>query len=371
MLQDAALLQLELIDAALEEDMILKDASAFNVQWVDGKPVFIDVLSFEKLEPGRPWTGCRQFCQMFLYPLLMQAYKNVPFQPWLRGNIDGIDPEDFFNLMSVRDLFRRGVFLHVFLHAKMQRRHANREEDVRRELHRAGFHKALIKANLDRLRRLVARLQWKPQASQWHDYSTRHPYTDEDLNRKIAFVQSVVNERHRRLVWDLGCDTGTFSKIAAENADYVIAMDADQLAVERFYQSIKTAERSGILPLLINLADPPLNLGWRCRERRELAERGKPDLLLCLALFHHLVVSANIPLAEFIGWLAVLRSDLVIEFVTKGDPMVGKLLRNKADNYADYETEFFERCLSNEFDIVRRETLTSNTRILYYAKAKC
>lgn len=370
MLQDAALLQLELLDAALDEDMVLKDASAFNVQWTNGRPVFIDVLSFENLEPGQPWVGYRQFCQMFLYPLLLQAYKNVPFQPWLRGNLEGIDPEQFNQLMSLRDLFRPGVLFHVYLHAKSQRRHADRDGDVRAELHRAGFHKALIKANVARLRKLVAGLRWKAQTSQWHDYTTRHSYSEEDLHRKISFVQSVVTERHRHLVWDLGCNTGTFSELAAENADCVIAMDSDGLIVERLYQAIKSNGQSRILPLLINIADPPPNLGWRARERHGLAERGKPDLVLCLALLHHLVISANIPVAELVDWLASLQADLVIEFVTKDDPMVRKLLQNKVDNYFDYQLAFFEHCLSRAFVIERRENVTSNTRILYYAKIK-
>ncbi len=370
MLQDAALLQLELLHAALDEDVVIKDSTPYNIQWKDGKPIFIDVLSFEKHTPGYPWADYRQFCQLFLYPLMLQAYKNVPFHGWLRGNVEGIDPEEFARLMSFVDWFRKGVFLHVVLHSKLQRAQADKQQDVRSELKHAGFHKSLIEANVSRLRRLVSGLRWKARESTWHDYSKSHSYSDRDLDRKKEFVREAVMDCNRRLVWDIGCNIGAFSRIAAEHAELVVAMDNDHLVMEHLYQSVKSDGLTRILPLVVNIADPPPNLGWRCLERRELAARGKPDLVLCLALLHHVAIGANIPVGEFIDWLAALEADLVIEFVTRDDPMVIRLLRNKTDNYADYQQEFLEICLSRSFDVVRREKLASGTRVLYFGKAR-
>jgi SAM-dependent methyltransferase len=370
MLKDAAMLQLDLLLAALSENMILKDASPFNIQWIGTNPVFIDIPSFEKLLPGEPWVGYRQFCQMFLYPLFLQAYKDVPFQPWLRGSIDGIEPERCNQLMTVRDLLRPGVFAHVYLQTKAQSLHAQTERDIKKDLRVAGFNQTLIKANVSRLRKIVQRLMWKRTASEWSDYVSRNTYTDTDREKKEVFVRQVVQSRPWRLVWDLGCNTGTFSRIAAENARCVVALDADQVAIDRLYQALKSEGQTTILPLVGNVADPSPNLGWRGLERKALTERGKPDLTLCLALIHHLVISANIPLKESVDWLAGLGTEVVIEFVTKADPMVQTLLRNKRDNYTDYEVEYFESCLAEAFYVVRREELTSNTRILYYAQVK-
>lgn len=370
MLKDAALLLLELLLAALDEDMILKDSSAFNVQWKGAKPVFIDIPSFEKLIPGEPWVGYRQFCQMFLYPLFLQAYKDVPFQPWLRGNIDGIEPEYCNNLMSVRDLLRPGVLTHVYLQTKMQVKYAKTQRDIKGDLRAAGFNKGLIKANESRLSKIIQGLTWKRTKSQWLDYTSDNSYTDIDREMKMAFVRNAVMSCPWNLVWDLGCNIGTYSRIAAENARYVVAMDADQLAVERFYQALKAEGNTSILPLVSNLADASPNLGWRGLERNALTERGKPDLTLCLALIHHIVISANIPLNEFIDWLTSLCTSLVIEFVTKEDPMVKTLLRNKEDNYDDYEIEYFEQCLGRAFDVAQRRMLTSGTRILYFAQSR-
>lgn len=370
MLKDAALLQLELLISSIEEGMILKDSSSFNVQWVGTRPIFIDIPSFKTLSEGEPWVGYRQFCQLFLYPLFLQAYKNISFQSWLRGNLDGIEPEQCQRLMSFRDYFRRGIFSHVFLQAKAQSQFAQTNRDIRNDLRKAGFDVRLIKANIKSLQNLVKQLEWKQEQSTWSDYTSNNSYDSDDSEKKVSFVTSSIGSRDWNFVWDLGCNTGNFSRIAAERARHVIALDADQLAVERFYQTLKSEERSKILPLVCNIADPSPNLGWRGLERKELMKRGKPDLVLCLALIHHLVLTANIPLKEIIEWLSELDSDLIIEFVTKQDPMVHQLLRNKDDIYKDYKQEYFERCLSARFSIVRQETFNSGTRIIYHAVSK-
>jgi SAM-dependent methyltransferase len=370
MLQDAALLQLDLLLAALDEGMTLKDATPFNCQWVGTKPVFIDLLSFEALTLGEPWVGYRQFCELFLYPLLLQAYKDVSFHPWLRGSLDGIEATDCQRLMSLRDLLRPGVLTHVLLHAKMQSRQASTTANMKRDIRNAGFTTALIRGNATRLRKLVTRLTWKRTTSTWIDYATANSYTEQDRKAKEAFVRCVVMSRSWPLVRDLGCNTGTFSRIAAENAQYVVAMDADHLTVERLYQELKAEDNSRILPLVMNVANASPNLGWRGLERKALPERGTPALTLCLALIHHLVISANIPLREFIDWLASLGTDVVIEFVAKNDPMVQQLLRNKKDQYPDYDQYYFEQYLSEAFDTVQCETLNTGTRMLYYSKIK-
>ncbi len=369
MLRDAALLELDLVLAALDEGLILKDASAFNIQWRGTEPVFIDVPSFERLRPGEPWAGYRQFCQMFLNPLLLQAYRNVPFQPWLRGSIEGIDPEHCRNLMSACDRLRPGVLAHVVLHARAQSA-ASRAGNVKQDLRAAGFHAELIRPNVVRLRKLVADLRWQGARSVWAGYALDNSYADVDREAKASFVREAAGGAPRRLVWDLGSNTGAYARVAAEHVESVVAMDADPAVIERLYGDLKAAGNRSILPLVVNLADPSPALGWRGQERRALADRGRPDLLLCLALIHHMVIGANVPLDDFVDWLADLGGELVIEFVDKRDPMVRVLLRNKEDVYGDYDIGFFERCLAARFEIVRRKALTSGTRTLYHARPK-
>lgn len=370
MLRDAALLQLELLLAAIDEGMILKDATSYNVQWQGAKPVFIDVASFEPWQAGDPWVGYLQFCQLFLYPLMLTAYRDLPFAPFLRGSIDGIAPEDCRRILTLRDGFRAGVLTHVHLHAALQASHGGEEKSVRSDLRKAGFRREMIGANVSRLKKLVGKLEWRRSSSEWADYDETHSYDAEDRELKERFVRAAAESRRRRLAWDLGCNTGAFSRLLAESVDHVVAVDADPLAVDRLYRSLKAHGPSNVLPLVLNLADPSPALGWRHRERKAFTERERPELTICLAIIHHLVITANVPLPEFVDYLGDLGSDLVIEFVTKDDPRVRKLLLNKPDIYHDYEVGVFEQHLERRFEVLERQEVHSGTRLLYAARPK-
>ena len=371
MLKDAALLHLDLMLAALPAGMILKDSSAYNVQWMGVQPVFIDIPSFEKLGQGEPWIGYRQFCKLFLYPLFLQAYKGVDYRPWLRGQIDGISASAVRALMSARDLLRSGVLLHVLAQDSLQRRYAGRPQNVRSRVAKAGFDKQLIVNNVLSLRKIVAGLAPGGSRTVWADYSRTHSYDQAEFAAKCTFVRKAVQHRNWKRAWDLGCNTGTFARIAAEHADHVVAMDGDWMAIEHLYQAQKSREDRGkILPLVINLSDPSPAQGWRGTERRSLPERGRPELALCLALIHHIVISANIPMRDFIGWLAGLDAALVIEFVSREDEMVQTLLANKDDQYGDYDQANFEACLTQHYQIQASHPLKGGKRCIYFCMPK-
>jgi hypothetical protein len=366
MLKDAALLELDLLLAALDEGLVLKDASPYNVQWRGAQPVFVDVGSFERLREGEPWAGYRQFCTLVLYPLLLQAYKGVPFQPWLRGSLEGIEPAEMRAMLGFRDRFRRGVLTNVVLHARLEGRYADRE--VKTDLKKAGFHAELIRANARKLRKLVERLEWEPGRTAWSDYGEANPYDEADAAAKEAFVREAAGARRRRLLWDLGANDGRYTRIAAREADYTVAVDADVAVVEALYRALRAEGSRTILPLVGNVADPSPGLGWRGAERRPLAERGRPDLTLCLALVHHVALSSNVPLRSFLDWLAELGTEVIVEFPTREDPMVQRLLGRKGPGAnPDYETDAFERALDERWRVERREVLPSGTRILYRA----
>ena len=369
MLQEAALLQLRLISESLAEGMILKDATPYNVQWNGVRTVFIDIPSFEPWPPGGAWTGYRQFCSLYLYPLMLQAYRNLPFQPWLRGSLDGISPRECRDLLSSRDLFRSGVLLHVWLQSRFQEKYGARRESASQLLKDAGFNRKAILSNVGRLTRLVSRLRWTPSASQWTGYAGDNTYSRPDREAKREFVRWAVGRKRWKMSWDLGANTGDYSRLAAAGSDTVLAMDRDSASVDLLYRDLRREGPANILPLVVNLADPSPSLGWRCLERTSLTERGSPELVLCLALIHHMVIDANIPLAEFVQWLSRLGGSLVIEFVRRDDPMVKMLLRNKEDQYTDYRMDYFEDCLGKCFRVHRRQELPSGSRVLYFAEA--
>jgi len=287
----------------------------------------------------------------------------------MRVNIDGIDAEVCLRLLGLRDYLRAGVLAHVYLQAKAQAAYSSTTRNVKADLSAAGFDARIIKANVQRLRSLVAGLRWQPHESTWSEYLKCGHYEAADAAQKREFVREAAESRRWNLAWDIGCNVGVFSRILAEHANYVVAMDADVVAIDKLYRALKTEPVGNILPLIVNVTDPSPALGWRNLERKRVDERGRPDLVLALALIHHVVIGGNIPMSEFVQWLHDLGGDLVIEFVTRQDPMVVTLLRNKDDQYADYDEQVFERELTARFAIAKRQALGSGTRIMYYARA--
>lgn len=370
MLREAALLHLRLLADALNEDVTLKDATPFNTQFRGSQCVFIDAASLTRYREGEQWMGYRQFCQTMLYPLMLQAYKNVEFQPWLRGSLSGISPTQFLNLMSARDLLRSGVFAHVFLHAKLEGSAGSTPQGTSESLKEEGFGKSLIQNNVRKLTKIVEGLSWKPRQSLWSEYDVVDSPVKTDGTAKEEFIREVAASRRWSQVWDLGCNVGRYSRICSEHSDTVIALDYDHLAIDRLYLSLKEEGNKKILPLVFNLADPSPGLGWRGKERRDIVGRGKPDLVLALALIHHLVLRENILLPDLLSWLADLKSALVIEFVDKTDPQSQSLLANRADQYHDYSREAFERFVSERFVVRRTADLPTPTRKLYFVEPR-
>jgi hypothetical protein len=370
MLRHAAELHLEILLAALGDDMTMKDGYALNVQWRGASPVFIDIGSFERLRAG-PWAGYRQFCQTFLFPLLLQAYLDVPFQRYLRGHLEGLPPSDMRKILGGRHLARKGVLRHVHLQALMEARVKAGTESVKKELAGAGFGKELTKATVTKLLALVRGLRSKRSTSGWASYRTTCSYSDADRSAKEHFVEAAVSGRRPGLVWDLGSNDGAYAKLAARHADYVVAADGDDVVVDSLYRSLREGGPANVLPLVIDLVDPTPGRGWRGKERAAFTDRARPDLVMGLALVHHLAIGANVPLAQVVEWFHSFGGDVVIEFVEPHDPMARRLLGNKpAGMYGDYRRDAFEALLERSFRVDRTESLPSGSRTLYLARPR-
>ena len=368
MLKDAALLTLGLLERALAHGFVLKDATPYNVQFIGSRPAFIDILSFARYREGEPWAGYNQFCKMFLYPLMLQAYKRVPFQSWLRSELEGLDPLTFSRLLGLRDRLRPGVLTHVQMHAWLQQRLAADPTSVRGQIRQAGLPKQAIVKNVRGLRRLVERIHAPEEKTVWAEYEHTCSYSEAARKQKEEFVRAAVAAERPHVVWDLGANVGRFSRIAAEHASYVVAMDADAASIDLLYRQLQKDGGEKTLPLAMNVANPSPDQGWQGRERHSLLARGKPDLVLALALIHHVRISANIPVESFLEWLAGTQGALVIEFVSKEDARVKQLLLNKDDTYDDYNRAGFEACLARRFRLERSQALEGGTRFLYFAR---
>lgn len=366
MLQDAASLTLKLVRAAIDEDMTSKDATPYNIQFVGAKPTFIDIASFEPYRAGEPWWGYRQFCQMFLYPLMFTAYKDLPHQPWMRGSVDGITPEQARRVLQGRRHAGKGLIPHVWLHAKADRRFSGGSAGTIDDLKRAGYNQKIYVGLVDRLRKLVDNLSWNRSDSAWAEYSKRSHYPSNDLLSKADFVREVVAQHHRSHVWDIGANDGMFSRIAVENADVVLAMDADALVVDRLYRTLRGDGTDGIVPLVVNFADPTPGIGWRGMERPALTERSKPELVLALAVMHHLALTHNVPTAVILDFFFELNAEVVLEVPAESDRMVKELKSHKRTGTHDgYTLSVIEAQINERFDVRQRLELTGGTRVLF------
>ena len=364
MLRAAAIRHLEILRPALERGFILKDATPYNIQFIGSKPLLIDVASFQRYRDGMPWIAYTQFCRTFLNPLLLQALVGVPFQNWMRSSLEGIDPGELSLLLPTRHKLRRDVFLDIVLQAWLNRRFSSDASALRTTSERP-VPKKTITGLIDRLSRAIARLKRPRRArSHWIDYDEQCPYSSEGLQHKERIVEEALAKAKPKMVWDLGCNRGRYSILAAQYADYVVAMDNDEAIAGAVYERTAVQHRN-ILPLVIDLLNPSPDQGWAQTERQGLIGRGPADFVLCLALVHHLAIAGNVPLKRIIEWLAAITRAGIIEFVPKTDPMVQVLLRTRQDVYSDYTQAAFEAALNEHFQIARATPLRDCERILY------
>lgn len=367
-LKDAALLTLAITRQSLESGMMLKDASAYNIQFHNGKPVLIDTLSFEVYKEGQPWVAYRQFCQHFLAPLALMAFTDVRLNQLLRVYIDGVPLDLASKLLPGKTRWNFGLASHIHLHANAQKRYADQAVD------KAAVERRMSKLSLlgllDNLEGTVRGLRWAPAHTEWADYYDATNYTREAFELKKTLVSAFIQRVNPRQVWDLGANNGEFSRLASVRGIDTVAFDIDPDAVEKNYQAVKANTEKKLLPLVLDLTNPSPSIGWENCERESLAERGPVDLVLALALIHHLAISNNVPLERLAATFAALGRWLVIEFIPKDDSQVQRLLATREDIFPSYTQEGFQEAFSHSFDIVEKAQINGSKRTLFLMKAK-
>ncbi|HNT26000.1 MAG TPA: class I SAM-dependent methyltransferase [Anaerolineales bacterium] len=376
-LQDAALATMAIQKLALDAGMVLKDSSAYNIQFYRGRPVLIDTLSFEAYREGEPWVAYRQFCQHFLAPLSLMAYTDVRLNQLLRIYIDGVPLDLAVRLLPGRTRFDLGLATHIHLHAVAQQRYADKAVPVgqtaeKKPAARAGMSKLSFQGLMDSLESTTRKLKWKAAGTEWGDYyaaSAGH-YSSGAFEHKHQLVGQFLERIQPQRVWDLGANTGEFSRLASERSIPTVAFDIDPAAVEQNYQACKTNKETHMLPLVMDLTNPSPGLGWHNRERQSLAERGPVDAVLALALIHHLAISNNVPLPQLAETFHSLCTWLVIEFVPKEDSQVKKLLATRQDIFTNYHLPGFEAAFEPFFTIHEKVQVQDSPRTLYLLEAK-
>jgi hypothetical protein len=282
---------------------------------------------------------------------------------FLREFLDGVPLEVAARVLGARACVSPSALIHVRLHARSIRRFEGTNAAAPRRLR--SMSRRALGALVESLAAAVRRLEWQPRGTQWADYGQTHGYAPETLEAKRRIVADWLARTRAATVWDLGANTGDFSRLAVRGGAWVIAFDADPAAVELNYQRVVADGEPRILPLLMDLANPSPSLGWDLRERMSLVERGPADAILALALVHHLAISRNLPFDLIAQSLARLGRDLIIEYVPKSDPQAQRLLRSRADIFGAYDREAFERAFKLRFRVIERADLPGSDRILY------
>lgn len=370
-LKDAALATLKIQKTALGHGMSLKDASVYNIQFYKGKPVLIDTLSFEKYRKGEPWIAYGQFCRHFLAPLALMSYKDARLGRLLVDFIDGIPLDLASSLLPSKTYFDPWLATHIHLHSRWQKKTVSM--DTRSS--KAGSRKMQFNSLcglIDSLESCVKNLTWDfSEGSEWMEYYSKTGLLSREYReRKARLVEKYLDDLSPRSVWDLGANTGAFSRIASGKGIPTVSFDVDPACVEINYRQAVEKKEETILPLLLDLNNPSPGSGWENRERMSLLERGPVDAVLMLAIVHHLAISNNLPLQKIADFLHKICRFLIVEFVPKNDPMVKKLLAWREDIFDKYTQKEFENAFATFFETVRSDTVNASGRIMYLMKRK-
>ena len=363
-LKDAALLTLAVQKKALKVGISLKDASAYNVQFLNGKPLIIDTLSFAQHIDGEPWIAYKQFCQHFLAPLALMSFRDIRLSSLLKTYIDGIPLDPAATLLPFRSYLKYSILSHIHLHSKSQSHFADKA--IKKE--NPSFSLNAMPGLIDSLESAIRKLKWKPVGTEWHNYYSDTNYSESGHIHKKELVSEYIKISKPKKLWDLGANDGIFSRLASDEAIFTLSFDSDPAAVENNYLNARNQSETNILPLLIDLTNPSPAVGWENDERSSLLERGPADTAMALALIHHLAISNNLPLWKTAELFSRICNYLIIEFVPKTDSQVQRLLSSREDIFPDYNQTEFERVYADFFTIINSDRIVDSERTIYLMK---
>ncbi len=364
MLKDAALLTLNLVKECINFGMNLKDATPFNIQWLNGKLIFIDTLSFEKYNEQMPWIAYRQFCECFLSPLLLMHYNKIPLQPLMLAYPDGIPLSITHSLLPWKTRFSFHTHLHVHLQSSIS---INKKADSKKKV---VFSKQKMLNLISSLEGLIQKLDQPIQKTAWSSYYEEASQRNQYLDQKKKLVTLWLNDLTDLAdAIDVGANDGEFSKILSEKNIFTISADSDPYCINNLYNNIKRSDEKNIQPLIIDLSNPSPAIGVNNTERNSFLKRTNKDLVIALALIHHLAIAKNISfnqICELFNNLA--KRYLIIEFVPKADDKIKLMLNEKPDIYDNYTIEEFEKAFSISFRIIKKQEIGKSGRTLYMMK---
>jgi len=364
-LKQAALLTLQLNKVALAQNMILKDATAYNIQFTGGKPILIDSLSFEQYTAGAPWKAFRQFCTHFLYPLLLQS-KVEGLNPAIFSQYpDGISAKLTASLLPKSSKYNLNNWLYLYLPAKLEgRQDSGKQRSI-------SVSKTKILQNIEQLSGFIQKMKPPVAHSDWNHYYSETILSQEYLQFKEQTVTQWLKEKSPKTTVDVGCNTGVFSFIAAQNSGQVVSLDTDPYSIDLLFLKAQKEGIKNLTTFVGDICNPAAAFGWNNAEQSALLSRLKGEVVLALALIHHLALTKNVPLDMILETFAGISTEYVImEFVPKSDPRSQTLLQNKTDIFPAYTQTHFEAAAKQFFTIEKQTPMQGSERVLYLLKKK-
>lgn len=367
-LKAAALATLDIQKICLDHGMTLQDATAFNIQFHQGRWLLIDTGSFRVQKEFHAWGAYRQFCQHFLAPLFLMARTDARLLPLFAHYLDGIPLDLASRLLPFVARLNPAVFMHIVMHGRF----TLKDFDVSAvKAQQRPISKATAYGLIDQLRGMIAGLELVRKETVWTAYENTHTYNQSEFKDKEEFIREAMMRSSPDSVWDLGANTGHFSRLVAAQAKpdtSIVAFEYDVMTVEAGERQSRACNRNKPLHLWMDLLNPTASHGWAGQEWDSLSARGPADLVLALALVHHLCLSGNIRFAQLAEYLGTISRHLVVEFVPKDDPQSQRLLKSRKDIYDEYTQENFEEALKVHFTILQSRKVSSTGRTLYLMK---
>ncbi|HKP32004.1 MAG TPA: class I SAM-dependent methyltransferase [Chitinophagaceae bacterium] len=359
-LKDAALLTLDILKESLDHGMILKDATPYNIQFLAGRPILIDTLSFEKYDESKPWIAYRQFCETFLFPILIAQYTSLESSKIFLAYPEGVAANVTAGLLPFKAKFNLGNWLHVFMPASIK------TDNKRREV---SFNKTKLLQIIQHLRGMITSAnRFRHRNSTWSNYYNETILSREYLEAKKDVVNELVTHTDATFAADLGSNDGEFAEQLSEKME-VVAVDGDEGCINALHNSVKKSGKN-ILPLCIDLMNPPAETGWNNNERKSFIQRCEADIVLALALIHHLCIGKNVSWERLVSFLSITKKWLVVEFVPKEDDKVQQLLSSRKDIFPNYDQQHFESAFNESFNIVSKKEVSGSRRTIYLMKKK-
>tara|TARA_R110002110_G_scaffold2307_40_gene10712 strand:- start:2953 stop:4353 length:1401 start_codon:yes stop_codon:yes gene_type:complete len=368
----AALHTLKLQKYALSKGFILKDASAYNVTFHKGKPIFIDTLSFDFYEEGTPWRAYKQFITHFFGPLVLAKYHGTEIFKMMQTHIDGIPVKLIAAMLPQKTKLSSSLFTNIHLLAKMESKH---KEDYKAETKIAKLSRKAQNNILDSLFNYIKNLKLN-EATEWGDYYTKTNYEAAAFDAKKELIKDWTAALNPQRLIDIGGNDGTFARTVLDKVPHVIVTDIDSNSVDHNYRQVQKNKEINMLPFVCDMLQPAPGIGFNNTERASLIERledYEPDLTLALALIHHITLSGNVPFVKSAEFFAKFSKNLIIEFPKRDDSWAESLLVRKREfiNHFDFYNEAgFEAGFKQYFTLEKKETVAGTKRILYLFKNK-